>query len=130
MFLVQCQFVETTLLLLMLRRTKRGNIRRTRVDLIKEHSLWVLEKSFYSTYRMSEAYFKLLLNMLRPGLERDNNCGRIEPAVRLGITIRFLAGASYLDVFHNFHCAKSTMYKVLSLSAALLWNELTCLMSF
>jgi hypothetical protein len=57
-----------------------------------------------------------MLDMLRPGRERDNNiarsggggepqCGRLEPGVRQGISIRFLAGTS---CFAPYSCWSGT----------------------
>jgi hypothetical protein len=39
--------------------------------------------------------------------------GYIEPSIRLAVTIRMLAGASYLDVTLAFHIAKSSVYSVM-----------------
>ena len=58
---------------------------------------------FLGAFRMSRASFSLLLSYLRPHIFRNeqkakcSSTGAIQPAVRLGVTLRMLAGGSYLD---------------------------------
>eukprot|EP00171_Calliarthron_tuberculosum_P001167 IDg1167t1 len=58
------------------------------------------------------------MDLLRTDLERDNrqarrsSGGRIEPAVRLAVTLRLLAGASYLDLVTNYNIAPATVYAI------------------
>jgi hypothetical protein len=67
---------------------------------------------------MSQSTFMALLTILQRDLMRDmrmalrSSGGRVEPAVRLALTIRMLAGASYLDVMLVFRIASSTVYDV------------------
>jgi hypothetical protein len=55
--------------------------------------------------------------MLERDLTRDemmaarSSAGRVEPAIRLALTIRILSGASYLDMMILFRIAKSTVYE-------------------
>jgi hypothetical protein len=66
---------------------------------------------------MSPGCFGKLLLLLRVRLERDerkgyrSSGGVVEPAVRLGLTLRILAGATYLDMMLTFRVAKSTVFE-------------------
>jgi DDE superfamily endonuclease len=68
---------------------------------------------------MDEKSFDDLLALLRPNLERDADMaaratkgGRIEPAVRLAVALRYLAGGSFLDLCDLYCCSWSTMYEI------------------
>jgi hypothetical protein len=73
---------------------------------------------FTRVFRMSQSTFLALLRILQRDLTRDmrmalrSSGGRVEPAVRLALTIRMLAGASYLDMMLVFRIASSTVYDV------------------
>jgi hypothetical protein len=40
-----------------------------------------------------------------------SNSGRVEPAIRIALTIRTFSGASYLDMMRLFRIAKYTVYE-------------------
>jgi hypothetical protein len=73
---------------------------------------------FARVFRMSQSTFLALLRILQRDLTRDmrmelrSSGGRVDPAVRLALTIRMLAGASYLDMILVFRIASSTAYDV------------------
>lgn len=75
-------------------------------------------KTFRKLFRMQPKSFQKLLKKLRPLLDRNVEMGRrwkrvtIPPDVRLGITLRLLSGASYLDVMLTYRLAQSTVYVV------------------
>ena len=62
---------------------------------------------------MSRVSFSLLLSYLRPHIFRNeqkakcSSTGAIQPALRLGVTLRMLAGGSYLDqmMFWGIGCS-------------------------
>jgi hypothetical protein len=89
-------------------------VRTTFVDATK----YLSEVEFTRAFRMSPDCFGKLLLLLRVRLERDERQGYrtsggvVEPAVRLGLTLRILAGASYLDMMHKFRVAKSTVFDI------------------
>jgi DDE superfamily endonuclease len=63
---------------------------------------------------MQRNTFSSLLNVIRPDLERDGKMalrssgGRIEPEKRHALTLRLLAGASYLDIMMLFGISRSS----------------------
>jgi hypothetical protein len=69
-------------------------------------------------FRMKRSTFTYLLNVLLPDLLRDvsmalrSSGGRIEPEIRLALTLRLLAGASYLDTVMLFAISRSSCYAV------------------
>jgi hypothetical protein len=73
---------------------------------------------FQRVLRMQWHTFSSLLNVIRPDLERDTGMalrssgGRIEPEIRLALTLRLLAGASYLDAMMLFGISRSFCYVV------------------
>jgi DDE superfamily endonuclease len=73
---------------------------------------------FTRVFRMSGSTFLALLCVVERDLTRDmrmalrSSGGRVQPAVRLALTIRMLAGASYLDMMLIFRIASSTVYDV------------------
>jgi hypothetical protein len=89
-------------------------VRTTSVDATK----YLSEVEFTRAFRMSPDCFRTLLLLLRVRLERDerqgyrSSGGVVEPAVRIGLTLRILAGASYLDMMLTFRVAKSTVFNI------------------
>ena len=139
MYIVQMQLLHgAAAVLLFGRRDRISNLGRVRFDLVKEHTFWLLEKTFYASYRMHETAFENLLDILRPGLERNqamaersSEAGRIEPAVRLAVTLRYLAGGTYVDLLHLYHCAKATTYAIIwatlaTLLGCVIWSVSGC----
>jgi hypothetical protein len=65
---------------------------------------------------MVPIYYYILL--LMPRLRRDeaqgfrSSGGVVEPAVRLGETLRVIADASYIDIMLTFRIAKPTVFDV------------------
>jgi hypothetical protein len=66
---------------------------------------------FTRAFRMTHPTFLALLRLLGSDLTRDmrmaarSSGGRVEPAIRLALTVRMLSGASYLDMMMLFKLA-------------------------
>jgi hypothetical protein len=73
---------------------------------------------FTRAFRMTHSTFLALLRLLGDDLTRDmqmaarSSGGRVEPPIRLALTVRMLSGASYLDMMMLFKLASSTVYDV------------------
>jgi hypothetical protein len=73
---------------------------------------------------MSQEAFANLLSVLKHDLTRDAHMasrpsgGRVEPAVRLALTIRMSSGPSYLDMIMLFRVALSSIYDVFHMTIA------------
>jgi hypothetical protein len=83
-----------------------GNIKRDRTEVMRK-IMSMNEDLFRKMYRLHRDDFFTLLEIIRPSLELSASCKRaainssgsyIEPTVQLAVTLRFLAGASYLDL--------------------------------
>jgi hypothetical protein len=69
----------------------------------------LIEGGFRRVFRMQRSTFTSLLNVLLPDLLRDvsmalrSSGGRIEPEIRLALTLRLLAGVlpGHLDAFRH-----------------------------
>jgi hypothetical protein len=101
----------------MQRGTRSGSYRRSRVSVLQATS-YLSELEFTRAFRMSPESFGQLLLLLMPRLRRDEAQGFrssgwvVEPAVRLGVTLRVLEGASYIDIMLTFRIAKPTVFDV------------------
>lgn len=68
---------------------------------------------------MERETFDQLLFLLLPALDRDggrelrSSGGLVDPDARLALTLRLLAGASYLDIMMLFGISRSTVYTVM-----------------
>jgi hypothetical protein len=98
-------------------RTRSASLKRVRPCLstvLRDLS----DGEFQRVLRMQRHTFSSLLNVIRPDLERDTGMalrssgGRIEPEIRLALTLRLLAGASYLDAMMRFGISRSSCYVV------------------
>lgn len=73
---------------------------------------------FARTFLMPRRIFLELINLFRHDFESDDpqtrrySGGRVEPAVRLAITMRLLAGGSYIDLVTNYNIAPATVYDI------------------
>jgi hypothetical protein len=73
---------------------------------------------FARAFRMTNTTFSALLALLEGDLTRDmrmaarSSGGRVEPAVRLALTVGMLSGASYLDMLMLFRVASSTVHEL------------------
>jgi DDE superfamily endonuclease len=96
---------------------RAGSYPRVRTTFVNA-TKYLSEVEFTRAFRMSPDCFGKLLSVLRVRLERDemqgyrSSGGVVEPAVRLGMTLRILAGASYLDMMLTFRVAKSTVFAI------------------
>jgi hypothetical protein len=99
------------------RHPRRASIRRVRPCLstvVRDLS----EGEYRRVFRMQRSIFTYLLNVLLPDLRRDvsmalrSSGGRVEPDIRLALTLRLLAGASYLDTAMLFAVSRSSCYAV------------------
>jgi hypothetical protein len=81
-------------------------------------------------FRIPRYTFSSLLSLIRPDLERDAGMtllsadGRIEPEIRLALTLRQLAGASYLDAMFLCGRSRSSCYQVLHSSVSSILHRL------
>ena len=93
-----------------------GPVHRPRLSWETLRARKIAEKSVTRTFRMDEKSFDDLLAPLRTNLERNADMaaratqgGRIEPAVRLAVVLRYLAGGSFLDLCDLYCCSWSTV---------------------
>jgi hypothetical protein len=83
---------------------RSGSRRRSRQRFCTLESVLSLNE-FTRAFRMTHSSFWALLSVLERDLTRDemmaarSSAGRVEPAIRLALTIRILSGASYDDAF-------------------------------
>jgi DDE superfamily endonuclease len=95
---------------------RSGSRRRDRQRFCTLESVLSLNE-FTRALRMTPSSFWALLSVLERDLTRDemmaarSSGGRVEPAIRLALTIRILSGASYLGMMMLFRIAKSTVYE-------------------
>eukprot|EP00171_Calliarthron_tuberculosum_P016115 IDg16115t1 len=74
-----------------------------------ECTLYLSELQFARTFCMPHHVFFALLSVLDDDLERDDgqarrySGSRVEPAVRLSVTLRLLASSSYLNLVINYN---------------------------
>jgi DDE superfamily endonuclease len=101
----------------------RPHARRSRLHVRErvsvEHAFrYFNDIEFTRALRMGRPAFFELVRKLKPGLERDarqgarSSAGRIEPDVRLAVTIRMLAGGSVWDLMQVFGLGRSTTYDI------------------
>jgi hypothetical protein len=89
--------------------------RRSRV-LLLYIAEYLTDDEFARTFRLPRGAFVNLLTTIRPVLLRDagqaarSSGGVVQPALRLEITLRMLAGASYLDFSMLFRVAKPPIF--------------------
>ena len=100
-------------------RPRQSPIERQRLSWSAFRTKKIREKSFTRTFRMDPDAFSKLCEELRPLLQKNEEMaarstpgGAISPEVRLAISLRYLAGGSYLDLCDIYNCARSTMYEV------------------
>ena len=94
---------------------------RVRLDWAEFRRLRVADGSFKKMFRMSEHQFDDLVGILTPYLavnvdqaRRATLAGHIPAALRVAGTLRFLAGGSYLDVFHLLGVGVSSFYECIT----------------
>eukprot|EP00656_Telonema_subtile_P038951 TRINITY_DN4410_c0_g1_i4.p1 TRINITY_DN4410_c0_g1~~TRINITY_DN4410_c0_g1_i4.p1 ORF type:complete len:183 (-),score=34.49 TRINITY_DN4410_c0_g1_i4:69-617(-) len=75
------------------------------------------DREFQRTYRLSKKLFEEVLAAIRPTLTRPSSKkaridlhGPVLPELQLSMTLRFLAGGSYLDIYQMHGVGASTMY--------------------
>jgi DDE superfamily endonuclease len=96
------------------RRASRLRVRPCLSTVVRDLS----EGEFRRVFRMERCTFSSLLTILLPDLLLDvsmgmrSSGGRIEPEIRLALTLRMLAGASYLDTVMLFAISRSSCYAV------------------
>lgn len=89
--------------------------RRRSLDLVVRD---LSPREFQRAFRMNRDVFNKLLSLLLTDLNRDrkqglrSSGGCVDPDVRLAITLRLLAGASYLDIMMLFGLSVSSVYAV------------------
>ena len=97
------------------RQVARGpNLPRQRMHWpTREQSL--SDREFKKRYRLSKGAFNTLLGKLSPAISRRDTFGglAVPPAICLSMTLRWLAGGSYLDIADMHGVAASTFFTVL-----------------
>ncbi len=92
-------------------RIRSASKRRRRHTFAEVTSL-LSDYEFKRAFRLSRSSFYKLLDLLGPLLERDeeramrSSGGPVTPGVRLGVTLRLLAGGSYLDQMLTFRLGR------------------------
>ena len=90
--------------------------RRTRKDW--DGYLRGMPRSHFSRmFRMDHDTFMHILHTVGPHLSRnfhqsERSGGFVSPSLQLGMTIRWLAGGSYLDIHDSYGVSKSTFYRL------------------
>eukprot|EP00171_Calliarthron_tuberculosum_P002194 IDg2194t1 len=98
-------------------RVRSGNrvLHRRSFDFIAAN---LNEVEFKRAFRMSFCSFHRLRDALAPKLQRNeaqgarSSAGSIDVASQLGIFLRTLAGAQYIDIMLCFGVSRSTVYQV------------------
>ena len=91
--------------------TRSSRYPRKRLTWTEHATLCVLDGSFRRMYRMSYATFMKLVDILSPLLSAHVSSRlRIDYRNQVAMTLRWLAGASYLDIAHLFGVSRSTFY--------------------
>ena len=112
---------KTTLVLVVLLATlaigSRGALWRRERLLWEEYCGKMLRSEFTRMYRMDPSTFAYLVEALSPRIDKnffqaERAGGYISPQLRVAMTIRWLAGGSYLDLKVNWGVATSTFYAI------------------
>jgi len=98
-------------------RSRKGSVRRLRQRFltVTQH---LSEEEFKTAFRMTRGTFFLLLSRLRPHLLRNEEMaqrssgGVVQPEVRLAITLRMLAGGSYIDQMMCWGVGRSMTFRI------------------
>ena len=97
----------------LLRSPRQVNVMRNRTNISFEKSTAIYsDKEFERAFRMTRCSFYVLLETLRDDLKRREARTTIKPAARLGITLRLLAGGSYLDEMRHYGIGRTTVYEI------------------
>lgn len=89
------------------------------------------ERDFRESFRIGKSGFNKLLELVRPDLERSTEMGAlsgrntISAETRLALTLRLLAGASYVDIRLAFRIGRTTVYDVFHATVAALDKALS-----
>lgn len=108
-------------------RPRRPPRERLRLHWSEFRRLRVQDGTFKRMFRVSEHQFDELVRILEPYLIADEDMARlatsagpVSPELRVAGALRYLAGASYLDMFHLLGMGVSTYYHcVLQVVAAI-----------
>jgi hypothetical protein len=96
-------------------RRCRRKLRAGRVDILLATAFF-LDYEFKAWFRMTRANFESLLRLLEGRLYCNQEMARrssgaaISPSTRLAITLRLLAGSSYIDVILGFNVSTAAVY--------------------
>lgn len=98
-------------------RCRRPSKRRERTR-FESRTAYLSDTEFHRAFRLSRRAFDKLVVLLHPYLVRDeaqakrSSGGAIEPAMRLGITLRMLSGGLHHDQMISWCIGRSTTYAV------------------
>lgn len=85
---------------------------------------------FERAFRMDRYTFDKLLALVWYDLKRDDEMGRrakrptIQPDTRLAVSLRMLAGASYLDLMSAYQISNTAVYEIFHSTSAVLMEKL------
>ena len=104
---------------------------RLREELTFENLTLVYDDAlFCRAFRMPRQAFHELLSSVRQSLQKNIEMGRrakrptIPPDVRLAVTLRMMAGASYLDLMGTYQMSKTSVYNVFHSTCTVLSERL------
>ena len=97
---------------------------KTRIS-FEESTAFFSEEEFERAFRMSKRSFHVLLETLGDDLRRRTARNTVKPAARLGITLRLLAGGSYLDEMRHYAIGKTTVYAIFKETRVALLRKLS-----
>lgn len=88
--------------------------RRARLDW-DAYLLCMPRNHFKRMFRMDYDTFAHILHAISPALERnylqsERGGGYVSPSLQLGMTLRWLAGGSYLDIYDKYGVSKTSFY--------------------
>ena len=102
------------------RENRAPNSKRDRAT-VKQKILDMNAKIFKRQYRLDKETFLALLEILKPLLqytEKGTAMGElssgsvVDPVIMLAVTLRLLAGGSYLDIAFGYHVGESSVYAI------------------
>ena len=104
---------------------------RLREHLTFENLTQVYDDSlFCRAFRMPREAFNELLSSVRLSLQKNVEMGRrakrltVPPDIRLAVTLRMMAGASYLDIMGTYQISKTCVYDVFHSTCMILSKKL------
>ena len=90
---------------------KKGAFRRKRLDWEEHMKTFESDTAFMKYYKVSPTQFRELVEMLRPHCESDSKYHHtVSTELQLSVTLRMLAGGSYMDIRRLHGLGRSSVY--------------------